>query len=129
MDWQSQSDVVLQENRFYAPRKSRSELQTVLTKFEPRVALVAPAFPAMGRLLVNERLQLNWTESIHLPWLLQAQGVAAVAHIDQRLLLSGTQPVVEHIQFIGSTNPVTRRQLEQLAEHREVCFLDLRVNR
>jgi uncharacterized protein YgbK (DUF1537 family) len=80
-----------------------SELQTVLTNFEPRVALVAPAFPAMGRLLVNGMLQLNSnskTGLIHLPSLLEAQGVAAVAHIDKRLLRSGFEPVVEHIQKI-----------------------------
>jgi D-threonate/D-erythronate kinase len=77
-----------------------SELEAMMETCGFEVALVAPAFPAMGRTLVEGRLHLLGEPSDPprlLPALLREQGASGVAHVGLEVLRGGAEAVADAV--------------------------------
>ena len=70
------------------------------------LALVAPAFPVMGRQLVDGWLKTHDSiaKSVHLPTLLGEQGLEDILHVDQECVSHGQRAVLEQINQAYSSN-------------------------
>lgn len=77
-----------------------AEITAVLAAGGHQFAVVTPAFPAMGRRLLEGRLQVEGStefEALHLPTLLAEQGLLHVAHLGLPEVRSG--PALLHERF------------------------------
>jgi uncharacterized protein YgbK (DUF1537 family) len=82
-----------------------AELEAALEACGFEVALVAPAFPAMGRTLIGGRLHLFSEPSDPprcLPVLLREQGASGVAHVGLDVLMGGGEAVAETVRRLTS---------------------------
>jgi D-threonate/D-erythronate kinase len=80
-----------------------AELEVVIDECGFDVALVAPAFPAMGRALVGGWLHLYGARAEsarHLPTLLREQGARGVAHVGLEVVKSGGEAVAAHVALL-----------------------------
>lgn len=69
-------------------------------------AIVAPAFPAMGRTIGEGWLRVTGRECvapIHIPSLLRKQGAGAVAHLNSTLLRRGRKALVDQLARLAAT--------------------------
>lgn len=76
-----------------------SELEAVLEIYP--LALVAPAYPALGRTLENGLLRLPGSageRALHLPTLLREQGAGNVVHLDRGALKSGLGSLIQQLK-------------------------------
>jgi uncharacterized protein YgbK (DUF1537 family) len=80
-----------------------AELQMVVETCGFSLALVAPAFPAMGRTLEAGSLRVAGTaprEAIHLPSLLQHQGASRVAHFGRAAWADGPDALCAQLKAL-----------------------------
>ena len=81
------------------------EIRAAMDGCECSLAIVAPAFPAMGRTVVGGWLHLGGcqpAEPIHLPTLLRQQGASNVTHFDRALLMRGAAALVEQMEKVSA---------------------------
>lgn len=72
------------------------EIESAMLNGGLSLAVVAPAFPSMGRIVVNGWLRVKGTTAaalLHLPTLLREQGVKDVGHLDRSALAFGVDTV------------------------------------
>jgi D-threonate/D-erythronate kinase len=82
-----------------------AEIEAAMEACGFKVALVAPAFPAMGRTLIGGRLHLFGEPSDPprcLPVLLREQGASGVAHVGLDVLMGGGEAVAETVRRLTS---------------------------
>jgi D-threonate/D-erythronate kinase len=78
-----------------------AELEAVRHSYLDPLTLIAPSFPAMGRLLIAGRLRVGsaaTANSTHLPSLLSRQGAKGVAHISHSTWAQGDEQLFDEIQ-------------------------------
>ena len=80
-----------------------AELEAAMIACECSLALVAPAFPAMGRTLEGGALRVAGSgpgEAIHLPALLEQQGLAYVAHFARPVWAGGCGSPIKQMRLL-----------------------------
>jgi uncharacterized protein YgbK (DUF1537 family) len=77
------------------------EIAATMGEFGRSLALLAPAFPAMGRAIVEGRLRVAGrvsADSVHLPTLLRQQGLDNVVHLDCAVLRGGVNTLTRRLE-------------------------------
>jgi uncharacterized protein YgbK (DUF1537 family) len=84
-----------------------AEIDASMRAFGCRAGVIAPAFPSMHRAVLDGWLRAAGYAAppIHLPTLLQDQGLARIAHVDRTALSAGARPLQERVAawFRGGT--------------------------
>jgi uncharacterized protein YgbK (DUF1537 family) len=83
------------------------EVEAILEECGYSLALVAPAFPSMGRTIVEGWLQVASQavpKPIHLPNLLREQGLANVVHFTRSSLADGYRVLVEQLKEVADSS-------------------------
>jgi len=102
-----------------------AEIKATLTRGGFSLAVICPAFPAMGRIIEEGWLTTSdsTNRAVHLPTLLREQGLERVHHLDRGVLGSGIRRVAESLNAIAADRPsavvvdaVTEKDLEIIAE-------------
>jgi D-threonate/D-erythronate kinase len=81
------------------------EILTTMTHLETSIAVLAPAFPAMGRTLVAGWLRERGSArgaAVHLPTLVRYQGIRNVVHLGRPLLQQGLQSLIQRFRQISA---------------------------
>jgi uncharacterized protein YgbK (DUF1537 family) len=78
-----------------------AEIDATMEQFGRCLAIVAPAFPAMGRAIVEGWLRVAGSvsaDSVHLPTLLRQQGMDNVVHLDCAVLRDGADALTGRLE-------------------------------
>lgn len=84
------------------------EIHAAMANWNTSLAVLAPAFPAMGRILKDGWLvEAGGALSvpIHLPTLLHRQGVTNVLHFNQSVFQDGLNSVIKQLRTVSSGKP------------------------
>jgi uncharacterized protein YgbK (DUF1537 family) len=102
------------------------EIHTAMTNWNTSLAVLAPAFPAMGRTLKDGWLMEAGGAlcvPIHLPTLLHQQGATNVVHFNQSVFQDGLKGVIKQLRTVLSDKPqidvvdtVAQSQLSLIAQ-------------
>jgi uncharacterized protein YgbK (DUF1537 family) len=103
--------LLLQEQRELVCKKIDStlrgnlgaEIEAAMENCAYSLAVVAPAFPAMGRTIAGGWLRVAGeapANSVHLPTLLRQQGAENVIHLDRALLMDGSVALTDRLEKI-----------------------------
>src|SRR5262245_36286968 len=113
-----------------------AEIEAAMEALGFEVALIAPAFPAMGRTLEEGRLRLfgeSTDPARFLPEMLREQGASGVAQVGLDVLKHGVETVTENLSrlvsqgarllVLDSTSQEDLRRIVQAAEYLEASTL------
>jgi D-threonate/D-erythronate kinase len=84
------------------------------------LAIVAPAFPALGRTIEGGWLHVAGTPGlppVHVPTLLQRQGAPNVIHVGATLLRSDPRELIERLERASATPTCTIAVIDAVSEH------------
>jgi uncharacterized protein YgbK (DUF1537 family) len=85
------------------------EIEAAMTKCGFPLAIVAPAFPAMGRTVeggwLQRRTGATSQSPVHLPTILQQQGGIEIVHLDRSVLRAGLQALIKRLQNLAPSWP------------------------